>query len=486
MSRVQYNGQRLIPAPFVSINKTYNKTGNGDIIGKLYSITVNGTLVAHMGSPSSSGTFWAAGGYPADETVTGDARLKAVLTKQEAIRELFSTEGYSFEIQSADGSQPVTCNPRITDISFEEGLWYERCNYTISLECDELYPAQEDTFTGYLESASEDWSLDNNEQPESLDLSRTYTVSHTVSAVGKKFYDETGTQPLLPWQYAREWVQGRLGFDATIALSSGVNNLPSYYTGWDHSRTESIDEQGGSYSVTESWMLASGSAIESFDINEQDGIESPYPTITVQGNIQGFEQRDSDMALTTTKWANAQDKFTQASGLAYLRAQQYSGYSLNLTPISWSVGKNPLAGTIDYSFEYNSRPMTFVSGVLSENISINDNVGGELFASVFVLGRTAGPVLQNLSTKPANTRSLNVELVVSPPTYTNTNVDTIRNIFFVQKPSSNPLYSGSLQNLITAADPGAQGFTTSFKDQPQESWDFQTGRYSYSVQWTYE
>ena len=43
----------LTPAPFVSIDKNYDKAGNGEILGVRYTITLNGTLVADRGSPST-------------------------------------------------------------------------------------------------------------------------------------------------------------------------------------------------------------------------------------------------------------------------------------------------------------------------------------------------------------------------------------------------------------------------------------------------
>ena len=43
----------LIPAPFVNITKSFDKQGDGEIIGVTYSITLNGTLLADKGSPLS-------------------------------------------------------------------------------------------------------------------------------------------------------------------------------------------------------------------------------------------------------------------------------------------------------------------------------------------------------------------------------------------------------------------------------------------------
>jgi hypothetical protein len=145
------------------------------------------------------------------------------------------------------------------------------------MDCDELYggsQAREDTFDQYISDATEEWTIDTNEdQIENINGDKTYTLTHNVSAVGKKFYDENGNQPFLPWQYARQFVIDRLGFDADISLSSGVLSLPSYYNGWNHVRSDNNNEQDGSYTVTERWLLASGSAIEDFSIQKTTALE---------------------------------------------------------------------------------------------------------------------------------------------------------------------------------------------------------------------
>ena len=39
MSRVLYNGQRLVPAPFIQVNKEYHDV-NGEIVGAEHTITI--------------------------------------------------------------------------------------------------------------------------------------------------------------------------------------------------------------------------------------------------------------------------------------------------------------------------------------------------------------------------------------------------------------------------------------------------------------
>lgn len=486
---VTYNSKKIIPAPFVGITKNENRAGDGSLVGKTYQLTVRGTLLAFKGSPSSSGTFWTISGYPTDETVVADSRLTSILRKQEALRQLFSEDGKSFEIQALDGAQPLKCNPRVVSVDVAEGVWYDRCDYTIQLEADKIYPeidASLDSSNIYIESASESWSIETNEDNlETYNGSRTYSLRHNISAKGKRFYETTGLLSKNAWEQARDYVIPRLGFDATIALSSGVNNLPSYYNGINLVRSEEIDELDGSYSVSENWILASGLATEHFSIRIDNSLESPYQTVSLEGEIQGFEQRDSSMNIVSSKWDNALSKFTYASGVAHNRAQTFSGLSLNVLPLTFNQGRNPITGNINYQIDYNDRPSRLIPGAKSEVVSINDNNRGDVFAAIFCIGRSAGPILQDMGATTEASRTLNIELLISPPTYSNNNISTIKTLIN-QNPRLDPSYSGAIDNIIVAANPINNGFTTSLRSSPQESWDFLNGRYSYNVTWTYE
>jgi hypothetical protein len=485
MSVVSYNGQKLIPAPLVSISKDYQTTGDGRQIGAVFSIVVQGTMVAWKGSPNSDGVFHTTSGYPADEDVSAASRLASIITKQQAIRALFSTHGLSFEVQSADGSQPLKCNPRILRIEVPEGQWYETAPYTITMEADRIYPLQEDNFSEYISSAEENWTIETNEVPENEHISRTYNLSHTVAAQGKRFYDETGTLVKPAWQQARTFVLGRLGFDSQIALSSGVNNLPSYYGGYNHLRSQTLDEEGGSFSVTETWILTSGTALEEFTVSKQTSLQDGLDRVTIEGNITGLEQRTSDLVLSTSKYTNALAKFATASGLAFSRAQTYSNSSLNIIPNGQTIGRNPVAGTINYSFEYDNRPSNIISGCRSELISIFDTMAGDVFATIPILGRRRGPLLQDINTVTPTEKSLTIELFVDRANFGNNTLTDIKNAFN-NNPRVNPATSGQFKNIVDAANPGNNGFSTVFTNPPQETWQPKTGQYSYSVSWVYQ
>lgn len=500
-SVVSYDGKKLIPAPFVRISKTYTKSEDGSVLGSIFNLSIIGTIVAWKGSPTSSGTFWASSGEPSDEVVVGDSRLGVMLRKQEAIRELFSNEGKSFEIQSADGSTPLKCNPRITDIDFPEEKWYDLCQYTINLEADALYGgpnALEDFVSNsgvsdkaFIKNASESWSIETNEGVEELlgnKLYPTFRLTHNLNAVGTRFFDETGKLVREPWKNARNWVLPRMGLNSSIIHSSGVNNLPSYYNGYNYVKNEQPDILGGSFSVTETWILSSGSATENFSVSTGSSTDG-LTTVSIEGTIQGYDtpsvnefpQGDSD------RYTNAVNKFNEISSIVFTRAQTYAGISLNITPNNSTVGRNPFTGVINYSYQYDTRPSNCISGVKSEVISLVDNLHGDVFASIPVLGRTKGPVLQDISTTQATSRALSIEIVVEPPSFGNNTLLDIRTAFLTSKPSINPTYSGQIQKVIDAVDPSKiDTSATVFRNQPRESWEPRSGRYSYQIEWTYE
>lgn len=483
MARIIYDSKLIQPIQTISITKDYSRNGAGDIIGKIFNLQINGTLVAFKGSPNSSGILWDQSGNPPDEILSSDTtKFASILRKQEAIRELFSTDGLSFEIAPLDGSEAMRCNPRIGPITFEEGPWVDTCRYSISLEADELYPSEEDLFTEYISASEESWNIETDE-PEDLTKPRTYRLTHTVSAVGKKFFDSVGaSRPA--WEQAREYVLPRLGFDTTIALSSGVNNLPSFYGGYNHVRSENIDETNGSFAVTETWLLASGTALEDFTVQTRIDISDGKKHVTIDGSVVGLEQRDSNLNLVTSKYDNAVAKFNVVEGLLLNRAQTYSGYNLNGTAVGKTVGRNPIAGSINYSYEYDTRLGFFVSGVISESISMTNSFDNDIFAVIPILGRARGSLIQLLDTKQPVERNISIELVFDSDYIPSGS--TFAERINTYNPRFHEPQKTQIQDLVNAMKPAGTMLnnigelcTDQVVQSQQETWNFNELRWSY-------
>lgn len=464
---VIYDNKLISPGPLLTVAKTYSFTEDGEPIGTLFNLNLIGTLLAYKGSPTSSGTLWTGAGEPPEETVAANERLKSILKKQEALRQLFSNHGKLLEITPLDGSAPVQCNPRIKGITFQEGVWYDKCDYNVEMDADILLglinPSGEDRFSQFISSANEKWTIENNDTPENESLSQTYRLTHEVNAVGKRFFNEAGTLVKPAWQQAQSWVLPRLGIDSARITASGVLNLPSYYAGYNHVRSELVGENDGSYSVSETWILASGSAIEDFTVSIRTSAEDAISSATIEGSIQGLEIRDSNYALTTSKYQSASSRFTSVQSLLYSRVNTYVGGGFNVVPLSTQIGKNPIAGTINYTYEYNNRPSNLIPGSKSEQITVDWDHQSDVFASIFVLGRSS-PILQDLNASTAKSISLSVEVIMDTP--------------------SNSLLTGrpDYSAVIAAVQPAG----TSYISNNRETWSSKTSRGSRQMTFVYE
>lgn len=494
MGRVLYDGNRVIPAPFVSIQKRYDRTDDGEKIGSVFSIQLSNDLVAFAGSPASDQSLWTAGGYPADEDIGASARLGSIIRKQEALRELFSEDGKTLEIQSNDGSQPMKCNPIVVDIQFQDGPWFNVCKYTISLEASTItvngIPISEDSFPEYISSATESWDFATDEStPESVELNRTYTLTHSLSAKGKRYYDENGILVKPAWQWARDWVITRLGFDSTIALSSGINNLPTYYGGYNHVRSNQLDENGGSFSATEAWILSSGSSLEDFNVQISTSNEDGKTSVSVDGVIRGLDERNGNFNIIRSKINNAEARWSGVQSVLLTRAQAYSGKTLNIIPLNTTIGKNPAQGTINYNFSYDNRPSNVITDSKSEVITVNDNFDIDAIAVIGILGRTAGPVIQFLNSHKENTRSLNIEVVFDPEIF---NSGSITNRFVNNHPVVREPTKTEIQEIVNAVNPinagllNNAGVPASIKALVEQGTTWDGSRFGLNITWVWE
>jgi hypothetical protein len=465
MSRVVYNSKRLIPAPIVNVAKEYQSLPDGTKVGSQFVLTITGTGVAFKGSPNSLGEFWTVGGFPPDEIHVANSRLKSCLRKQEAIRELFSEDGHVLEFQSEDGSLPMKCNPRITGITFSEGIWFDRFEYTITCVCNTLsvngQVDGEDDFDDFISNASESWQIDESDEAESLTSDRRHTVTHTVSATGKLHYNEFGL-PIPATTSARNWVQSRLGINGSIITSTIVTAMAGK-AGYNHLISESVSETDGTYSVTETWVYAADSAFEELEVSSSEDAESSLIEVTVNGTITGLRTNDK------TKYENAEEKYNSIIGLAFTRAAAYSGENdLNPIPLTKTKGTNPVTGVITYSVSYNTRPANFISNAKSETISVSDSLPTNFPVAIFVLGRANGPVIQNLGTSRERRRTLNVEAVLNIPPSTPL--------------ASRMALKPNMAALEAMLNPGG----VSYVEERGDNFELTTGRFTYNVTWMWE
>ena len=461
---VMYQGKKLIPAPFVSISKEYHLTDDGKQIGTLYNISVKGTLVAFKGSPDSDGAFWTQPGYPPDETLIDTQRLPSLLRKQQALRTMFSVEGKTFEIQGYDGSSPLKFNPRVKSIEFPDQQWFDKCEYVVNLESDQLEiidGVEDDYDTIYISKASENWNIEPNEDLIS------YKMTHNVSAIGKRHYDETATLVKEAWKQAQDWVLTRLRFDTTIMAQAGVLDLTTIP--YNRMRGVIVDEAGGGYTVNDTWLLYGGSfdALDDWTITRIANAEDGRNSFNIEGVITGLQKANTVTGIPfgASRYDNADSLFNSINFLSRVNTY-FPTIVVHTSILSSSISRNVITGIIRYSVQYNDRPYTSISLAFSESITVTENNQGRVVAQVPVLGRTAGPVLQDIGTHTATTRTLVIEAVFPLPG---------QNQVAPTKPNTD--------SIVVANTPGG---TQVYKEFDEDVFTPHTGRYTRNVRWVYE
>ena len=428
----------LIPAPFVSISKSFEKAGNGEILGTTYNITLTGTMIADRGSPDKDGAFVTDGIDPTPDSLEAAEYYKSLQKKQRALSNLFSkkNEGGQLHVQhvAGDGTQGFKCFPTVESIDFEAHNPGNPTlsSYSITLTSNHLiYPdgvADNDDWKDkwLINNATETWDIQENEKrmtkrkhvtgdsksphtgtcdasafttkeaceeagtcksrtvgtcgdgeskdqeacqaagetwlgtgisdytdkkseclanggyftstntwtggdlKEKIDkVDKIYTVTHTVSAVGKRKFDRDSTQApgfetdgfftqfdeeknQEAWQQARGFVYDLLKYGKSFTKGEDgiLNNkddydrlglnLPDSYEGYNYNRTQTVDHLGGSFQVNETWTFAPdhSKVLETIDFNVSEDPATGFLSVTVNGSIEGLVDPPSMSAVS--------------------------------------------------------------------------------------------------------------------------------------------------------------------------------------------
>lgn len=477
-----YGDKSIIPSPYMSLSKRYDTDDTGQRVGATWTILLKGKLSAYKGSPDSTGAFWTQSGGPPDESIPMQSRLGALLRKEEALRLLFATEGKTLTIQPWDGAAPLTCNPRVKGIDFQEGPWFETVDYTVTLEADRVYisgqPTGEDAGdieNFHISKSGEEWHVEPADP-----YARTYRLTHTCQATGKRFYNSAGTLVQEPWQNARDYVLAKmpLGVQTDKLVASGVLNL-STFGAYNYVRQQTVNEGNGSFQVIETWLCFDPNwtpdgiapnmpAIEETNVTVRISVEDAKTHVSVEGTITGLEQRDPNTYAPVAnggRWNNALAKWTAVQPFLKQRAETFAAVAMNAVPLVLQSNANQANGIITYHYEYDNRAAPDTPGALSESVTVVDHFPTDVFAVIPVLGRAIGPVLQGIGTVREARRDVVVEVVM--PAQTNRAVAGVPNV-----------------NAIVAAQLPAAGIL--FKERDDQSWNWKTGRFSRSVTWVYQ
>ena len=461
----------IIPAPLVSISKAYDSTGDGNVIGTRYTITLTGVLTADKGSPTNTGAFYTSSvDTPYNPPVDDEAWYRSIQQKQKALSNLFSRENEGGELHllppEDESVQGLRCFPRIASIEFPEqtGGAPNLCNYTIQLEADRLvgyatdkdgHQASTEDFKFLVQSADEAWSIDENEATQlrvegtgvvgashladhtnykTLSTTyKTYVLTHTISAVGKRRYDEStttagdlaadgsitghrsdGVEDGEAWQQARGYVLNKISNSGKATRSGGYQtedgvlstnkqgfidvdgiNLPASYKGYDYKRVQNIDKSAGSFNVTETWLLVDSTVstlegtatgdglgenpvVETMEISKNESKEEGVITVEINGSIEGLA-RESDWETDSGKPQHDAAQAAQTT-MAKYKFDQANRRFKYLAPYLYQIAhKTVEAGGVDPANQIAASPIFTNTSLnprpVTKSITVNKSAG---------------------------------------------------------------------------------------------------------------
>jgi hypothetical protein len=395
-----------------------------------------------------------------------------------------------------------------------------------------------DRWGGIVEDFTDTWSLETDESNgQTIGLNHipiSFRVTRNMSATGRQVYATVNgaIKKYEAWEQAAGFIKKTLLHENQAPPNGGeytyednesylqypsrlINNgrggsfgrefinIPSYYKGYNHVRTINIDKSAGSCSVSETWLLASGqSHLENYTVSLSTSVDNPFTSVKIDGNIKGLSDLhasgympshfDESPSTDHTPYKKAIDQYFKISNngkfgvgsILYQRANNTSSpLVLNSQPLSISLGSNEINGEITYSLEFNDRPFNYFTGVLGENISVNDTYPGDVFAVIPVIGRKTGPILQYIQGRTEYKRSVNIELLLD---YTELPYSSNRNFLVLNKPSLNEPIRTELQSLIKELSPKDEPYVSGyFLNPPTETWSPKDGRYTLNLSWDY-
>jgi hypothetical protein len=137
------------------------------------------------------------------------------------------------------------------------------------------------------------------------------------------------------------------------------------------------------------------------------------------------------------------------------------------------IGRNPNTGVINYSYEYDNGPENCVDGALNEVFTITNINPTDVFAIIPVMGRSGGPVLQDMGTVTERKVQVSYEGTFAPASGC-----AAGTIIGASPVSEVDAFITSLKASLTG------GFDQVFTSQDTDSWNPKDGRYTRNVEFT--
>lgn len=352
------------PCPLINITWNGNYNENGQVGGN-YDIVLTGSLLDNHGSPIFSynsrgnanlGVTWAStyDPRPGQQYIADSGALGAILSKQIALRELFSLECAKMEVCDLEGSPIITLYPKFESINFAEGIWVHKCDYTVNLTAPFLLDTNEKIIgsnsysSDLFEPGSPGWP-DNNPNHR-IDIP---TLLNKVGGFVDDFQESWSIEPeegnantFDPYGSAENYTRI---YRLTRNISAKGKDLSSYKCfGTEQNKSRyKAHEQARAY--VHKYIHNSGTTIGHFDdypyvLNATNPLQALYGSGAMNLSVSkygGFNHSRTENVDVTQGTYSIQDTWILSSGNAY------ENYNLSLSNnISDARNRVTIDGTI--------------------------------------------------------------------------------------------------------------------------------------------
>lgn len=457
--------------PSYDISREDMFLGNGTRVGAKYQITVVG--VATSGTQDVTDTKGAAQAAIMNLAREDLVTLNTLNAKQfgNGKLEIAPYGGYE-DIISFNDARLVSVDLAEQDEE-TSGTQYQNYSFTFEAYQNTSSGTSSDIADWLLKEVSETWELSEGDELTYNDMKigfesekyKTYTLSHTLSAVGIRKYDSSGQinqDNGHAWKQAANWVRDRLvasenlgsiledlmgnseeletSFNPKLMNAAGdtkiIDLITDGYTVKNKNRTIDSNISEGSYSVTDSYTLVKGSvkATATIETSIQSTVESDQPMqVTVNGSVTGLSSNDVNIITAGDKYSNALEEYnklftTNAGGQASTIGQTKVYYVGNLayqdfdtvgyktgtlltkTPVSFNESHDKIAGSITWSLTFTDAEEK-LNGAYSSKVTSsysNHERGSVKPNAISVIAN--GPYVYIPGTTDEQTATFNVEL----------------------------------------------------------------------------
>lgn len=498
-----YNGTTLKPedgiAPEVSFSNTLSKTEGGALLGGETIITLKGQLIR---------------GYTYARDPTGPFEIGTISDLvfkcgSSSVDAPWAAVRNSIDVPWSD--EDVS----ISDINGKE-FWHikdvETIGYnSVDSESNMSYTEYTITLRTYSLMAGFNQFLNNNAYTnyniESVNVTRTisskpdkkphgggvaldfpitntsFPIHKVTNNINVKAKRSAGLSAI---QVARNFATAINDNDDFLKLRRGgaINNQFSNTT-TNYSKTIDEDVIAGSYALTEEYDIYENQIqyIDEYNVNLTNNLDN-Y-TATVNGSLTATSLSAwTDTCLAASGLMNGNSLYSRIGGSILSRSipnlpgttiSTFLPGKVNPVPTESSLTFNKEKLIIEYSSSYDSRPLSLVSGALTEDIQINDNFSTR--TKKYATRLIHPPVLQDYGTYTIPQRTVTYTATFPYnlgyiPATTETYIDNVLDAF-------NPSKSVKIQETTTA-------WHDSWITSASSSFDTSNGSYNRSITWEYQ